>query len=159
MRRYREAVDNTDSGWGKMGHYTEAIRTASQTGDTAFVSEMRAAVVKSLSEESDAFNGSATDNAARLTFAVGRQSPDMCRYYLEAAMKDTLTRNPDRDDAIWLIRGAIEGMALIDPQRALEMVRDLPGANNQIEGRLTVIRALLTPPTRWDTLVNDQNVF
>lgn len=155
VRRYREAVDDDRTGYGKISHYAEAAYVAGRTGDAAFVAEMRKALAKSLVGGFDTFSGNPVENAFRITLVFGNDSPDMCRFYIESALREARQNNPEVSDEVWLYKPAIQAMALIDLPRALEITRSFRDAKDQAQGKRDIIRTLLTHPTFRHSLIGD----
>ncbi len=151
MKKYREAVDS-DRPWDMARRCADGIEVARHTGDTAFVAEMRSALAKSLTT-AGSFGGNECEIAARITFLTGDEMPDACRLLLEVSMHQTREMNPENENEIWLIRPALAAMAWIDLPRALQIAEELRTPKAVAEGKREIIRALMTPRDKWQTLV------
>ncbi|MBC8135347.1 MAG: hypothetical protein H8F28_05590, partial [Fibrella sp.] len=152
QKQYREAVES-DREWEKVKRYADVIEAARQTGDAVIVAEMRAALVKSLNDGVGVFDGNATENAARISLLVGDEMPDACRLLLEVAMHQAREMNPENENETWSIRPALAAMAWIDLPRALQIADGFKTPKAVAEGKREIIRALMTPRDKWQTLV------
>lgn len=152
QKQYRELLENT-SEWDRVQLFPYAIEAARQTGDAVIVAEIRSSLAKALIDNTGVFTGNAVENVAYITLLVGEEMPDACRLMLEVAIQQTRDLNPDSENEIWGLRPAIAAMAWIDLPRALQLAESLHTPNAVADGKREIIRALLTPREKWQTLV------
>ncbi|MBC8135065.1 MAG: carboxypeptidase regulatory-like domain-containing protein [Fibrella sp.] len=156
LKRYRDALTGAGGPGGLAVRYPLCLLLARRTGDTAFATEIHNALVKSVANDPEAFDGNATRTSLRMALAAGQTAPDMCRFYIEAAMAQTRQYNPDGDNAFWMLRDSLRAMAMIAPDRALEIAGSIRDVKNQNEAKREIVRVLLTPRDKWYALIESE---
>ena len=152
QKAYRAAMGSDRIG-EKLKAYAECVALARATDGTALVAEMRTQLLADLASSNGLLNGDAGENAAALTHQLGDTMPDMCRMFLEMGMHQTLRFNPDSANQIWIVQMPLRAMAWIDLPRALQIADGLATPEAMAQGKREIVRALLTPPDKWRSLL------
>ena len=150
QKAYQSAVSD-ERGGDTLNRYAEVFDIARHTGDTNIVSKMRIALLKRMANDKNIYiNGS---SAAAITYTLGDTLPDICRMLLEMSLQQTREQNPDKTSEPWLVQSQMQAMTWLDLPRALEIADSLGKPESIAQAKYQIVRALLTPPNKWHSLV------
>ncbi|MBC7808669.1 MAG: hypothetical protein H7145_21250, partial [Akkermansiaceae bacterium] len=114
---------------------------------------LRQELREAVSSKSDSFGG----GGAPLARVLLPEVPGLCRRVLELGMKDQRRINPGHADDYGMLRRELRALALLDPDRALQLAGELKQKDATFRMKTDLVLLLLTPPhKRLALLSRDQ---